>query len=64
MRVTSACPEACPHCGDEDCGLINDPVFGWICDSCRDDYERIERETDWDRYEEERRRKIAEANEY
>ena len=38
--------------------------YGWICSSCATKYEQIERDTDWDTWEHERRQRIAEANEY
>ncbi|MBD1559615.1 hypothetical protein HC752_21970 [Vibrio sp. S9_S30] len=53
---------ACSMCGDENC--INDAHWGWICADCKDEYDEIERTTDWDAYEERKRRRIEESNEY
>jgi hypothetical protein len=54
----------CSGCGDDEVGITKDSYYGWICKQCFDDFERIDRETDWDKWEEDKRRRIAEANEY
>lgn len=64
MSQASSITTCCPYCGDDEQGLIKDRSWGWICDSCLAEYERIDRETDWESWDEDRRRKIAEANEY
>lgn len=50
---------ACNICRDEEKGLTD--YYGTpMCEDCI----RIEETTDWDAYEENKRRRIAEANEY
>lgn len=54
----------CSLCGDDEVGLLNDPHWGWCCDTCKQEYDQLERATDWDSHEAHRRQKLAEANEY
>jgi hypothetical protein len=59
--------DCCSHCGadlEDVGGLIRHELYGWGCAQCLNELERIERETDWDEYEQRRRERIAEANEY
>lgn len=56
-------PMRCCQCGDET-SLVRDEYYGWICCECLDEMRRIERETDWDDYEQRRRERLAEENEY
>lgn len=50
---------ACNICRDEEAGLTD--YYGTpMCDRCI----QMEETTDWDAYEENKRRRIAEANEY
>ena len=55
---------SCTSCGDDEAGLVNDKTWGWVCDDCKQQLDKIDRETDWESWDEERRRKLAEANEY
>ncbi|MCF1456599.1 MAG: hypothetical protein LPH21_03230 [Shewanella sp.] len=54
----------CEHCGDDDVAVLKHADFGWICDSCLAEFERVERETDWDAWDEARRARLAESCEY
>lgn len=49
-------------CGELNC--IKDSEYGWICVTCLEEMRKVERETDWDTHEANRRERIAEANEY
>lgn len=55
---------SCSSCGDEDCALVKDKDWGWVCDDCKQSLDKVDRETDWDRWEQDRRERIAEQNEY
>ena len=55
---------ACSSCGDEDGSLMKDKHWGLVCDDCQQELERIDRETDWDRFEQDHRERLAEQNEY
>ena len=52
----------CTCCGD-DYSLIKDKLYGWVCSSCLEELERVDRETDWDEYEAQKRARIAEGQE-
>lgn len=54
----------CSSCGDDSKYLIKDNWWGWVCNDCKEDLDRVDRETDWDAYEEKKRQRIAEGNEY
>ncbi len=62
--MANSTPPICTVCGDDEISLTNDKYYGWICDPCRNDLDRIDLETDWDDFEEKRRNRIQEANEY
>lgn len=49
----------CNYCGDDEAGLTD--YYGVpLCDKCVE----MERTTDWDEWEDKKRRRIAESNEY
>lgn len=55
---------SCTSCGDDESGLIKDKTWGWVCNDCKENLDKVDRETDWESWDEDRRRKLAEANEY
>ncbi len=54
----------CSGCGGDEVAMVLSNVHGWVCMVCITEFERLDRQTDWDQYEEKKRRRIQEANEY
>jgi hypothetical protein len=55
---------SCCGCGCDIKPLVKDKNYDWICHDCLQEFEIIDRETDWDDFEAKKRARIAEANEY
>lgn len=54
--------DCCHGCGDDEAGLVK-RGDRWLCDPC-DDWERDLGDLDLDEYEQGRRERLAEAQEY
>ncbi|WP_154505661.1 hypothetical protein [Pseudomonas mandelii] len=52
----------CVGCGDDEAGLVK-RVNGWFCDAC-EAWEREVENLDLDEWDENRRQRLAEAQEY
>ena len=51
----------CCICGGDECSLIKDKTFGWLCFECESD---LNDDYDVDEHESNRRIHLAEENEY
>ncbi len=51
-----------PCCGEE--VYVSKTIWGWMCNTCKDSYDELDRVTDWDKFEADKRARIFEEQEY
>ena len=62
-KTVRACV-TCGYCGSDENGLIRDPMYGVICPDCLEEYDELDRTIDLSSFEEDKRRRLAEQQEY
>jgi len=52
----------CAYCSEDTDHLTKDPHWGFICNACCIEMDRVDKDTDWDTWEAEKRQRIAESS--